>query len=121
MDRIRQEMPALPWKIKETLQQEYQLSEEDASNIAGHLHDATFYLRIADALPIEHRRIWTDLFIHKIKPMDAGETFPLSENQLIGLISWIGDEKINRTVAFSTLWDAWLERRIIPWRLWRKR
>ena len=109
VDRIRQEMPALPWEIKETLQQEYQLSEEDASNVAGHLHDATFYLRIADALPIKHRRIWTDLFIHKIKPMDTGETFPLSENQLIGLISWIGDEKINRTVAFSTLWDAWLE------------
>ena len=108
IERIRSSMPALPWEIKETLQNKYQLTEEDASHIAGHLHDASYYLRIVDTLPPKHRRIWTDLFIHKIKPMDVEGDFPLSDEQLTQLIAWIGMEKINRTVAFSTLWEAWL-------------
>ena len=106
--RIRQEMPPLPWEIKESLQQKFHLSEEDALTIAGHLHEASFYIRVAEQLPSDYWRVLTDVFIHKIKPLDPEDKFPLSDPQLTDLCTWIGDQRVNRTVALSTLWDAWL-------------
>lgn len=106
VDRIRTELPALPWELYERLRQELELSDYDANLLTAELSTARYFLELNTAA--DHPKGAANLIINKLLPYSQEENiglkdFPIAVSGLAKFIQLIEDGQVSNTVAYQTL------------------
>ncbi|MFK7937673.1 MAG: Asp-tRNA(Asn)/Glu-tRNA(Gln) amidotransferase subunit GatB [Saprospiraceae bacterium] len=112
LEKIKAEMPALPWEVRARLTDEFKLSDYNAQLITEEKATADFYLNL-----VQHTKNYkaaANLLINKIKPWASDNDgdisqFPLSHPQLAEFIALIEDGKVSNSAAYQRLFPALLE------------
>lgn len=111
LEKIKNELPALPAALYETLSTQYQLSDYDASILVEEKATALFYLDLAAQTP--HYKAAANLVINRLLPWCQEQKiplnqFPLPASQLAALIQMVEDGKVSNTAAYQNLLPAML-------------
>lgn len=110
--RYHQELPALPWQLRERLSEEYGLPAYDVNLLTEEQQPALFFLELA-----QHTDLYkaaANLIINKVLPysneagMDLSD-FPLGVDQLARLLALIEEGKVSNTAAYQQLFPAMLD------------
>ncbi|WP_421946984.1 Asp-tRNA(Asn)/Glu-tRNA(Gln) amidotransferase subunit GatB [Phaeodactylibacter xiamenensis] len=110
--RYHQELPALPWQLRERLSEKYGLPAYDVNLLTEEQQPALFFLELA-----QHTDLYkaaANLMINKVLPYcnEAGielSAFPLGVDQLARLLALIEEGKVSNTAAYQQLFPAMLE------------
>ena len=110
--RYHQELPALPWQLRERLSESYGLPAYDVNLLTEEQQPALFFLELA-----QHTDLYkaaANLMINKVLPYcnEAGvelSDFPLGVDQLARLLALIEEGKVSNTAAYQQLFPAMLE------------
>jgi aspartyl-tRNA(Asn)/glutamyl-tRNA(Gln) amidotransferase subunit B len=113
LDQIKEQMPALPWEVKEKLVQIYGLPEYDAVVLSDEKEQAEFFEAIC-ALT-SHYKTASNWMMGPIRSYlnDAGKSigeFPVQPVTLAALFDLIESGMINHTIASQKLFPALLEK-----------
>ena len=112
IEKIRQQMPPLPWELLKDFQQKYQLSRYDARLLTEEKATAIYFQQLSQHT--KNYKAAANLMINKINPWLAEQNsrlaeFPLSTAQLAAFIALIDDGKVSHSIAYQRLFPAWLE------------
>ncbi|MEM9885169.1 MAG: Asp-tRNA(Asn)/Glu-tRNA(Gln) amidotransferase subunit GatB [Bacteroidota bacterium] len=113
VQKIKKQLPPLPWQLLETFTQTYQLSEYDANLLTEEKGIALFAQKLLQASA--HHKAIANLLINKIIPylkqenLDA-EDFPIPIGNLLDFIDLIQSEQVSHSIAYQRLFPALLER-----------
>ncbi|MEQ8702765.1 MAG: Asp-tRNA(Asn)/Glu-tRNA(Gln) amidotransferase subunit GatB [Phaeodactylibacter sp.] len=109
--RYHQELPALPWQLRERLAEEYDLPAYDVNLLTEEQEAALFYLEL-----VQHTELYkaaANLMINKVLPHcnEASislSAFPVGADQLARLLALIETGKVSNTAAYQQLFPAML-------------
>ena len=122
LEKIKRELPALPWAARQELKEKYVLPEYDVNFLTEEIgtfnYAQAFLLAVAppsreNGMQAPYKAV-SNLIINKILP-SANELkieltdFPLTINQLTGFLGLIDSCKVSNSAAYQTLFPALLE------------
>ncbi|PHN04616.1 Asp-tRNA(Asn)/Glu-tRNA(Gln) amidotransferase subunit GatB [Flavilitoribacter nigricans] len=112
VQKIREDQPALPWELYARLQEEFDLSDYDATLLTAELSTAQYFLQLNAASP--HPKAAANLIINKLLPYCQEENIELTEFPvgIAGLgkfIQLIEDGQVSNTIAYQTLLPELIE------------
>lgn len=99
IERLRSQLPALPWELYQRFREEFQLSDYDATLLTEDPATALFFLersRLITAYKELANLIINRQLVEK----------PIATNQLAGLIQLVEDGKVSKTAAYQQLLEA---------------
>ncbi len=110
--RYHQELPALPWELRERLSVDCGLPAYDVNLLSEEQQPALFYLELVKHTT--HFKAAANLLINKVLPhcKDAQLSladFPISVDRLAGLIALVEEGKVSNTAAYQQLFPAMLQ------------
>jgi aspartyl-tRNA(Asn)/glutamyl-tRNA(Gln) amidotransferase subunit B len=111
LKRYHQELPMLPWQLREQLSETYGLPEYDVKLLTEEPQPALFFLELTRLTP-EYKAA-ANLIINKVLPY-CNESqinlteFPLGLDQLAALLALVREGKVSNTVAYQQLFPALL-------------
>lgn len=111
VDRIKSEMPTLPWVMKKALIEKYSLSAYNANLLTTDPEPAGYFLGLTKET--NSYKAAANLVINKLLPWTKEEgksltEFPLSPKQLADFIQLIEERRISNTIAYQELLPALL-------------
>lgn len=106
VNKIRENQPALPWKLYERLQEEFELSDYDATLLTAESATAEYFLQLNAAAP--NPKSAANLIINKLLPYCQEEQielaqYPIPVAALGKFIQLIEEGQVSNTVAYQTL------------------
>ncbi|MCB0633925.1 MAG: Asp-tRNA(Asn)/Glu-tRNA(Gln) amidotransferase subunit GatB, partial [Lewinella sp.] len=112
VNKVREQMPSLPWEVYDRLQHEYGLSDYDATLLTAELPTAEYFLQLCAAGP--QPKSAANLIINKLLPYCQEQQialagFPVSIDTLGQFIKLIEDEQVSNTNAYQTLLPELIE------------
>ena len=111
IEKIKHEMPTLPWEMKAILTQKYNLTEYDAALLSDDKETAEQYLAFVESFPMSLFKPAANLFINKFLPtMHAHEkTFVqlmVHRMQWKEMLELIENGKISASAAYMKLYPT---------------
>lgn len=112
LERIKAEMPALPWELFDRFTRDYGLSEYDAVILTEERETAFLFLEMTENY--KNYKAVANLLINQVRPYLAenkreGEDLTVPVPQLIELLTLTDEDKVSNTAAkqklFPALWE----------------
>jgi aspartyl-tRNA(Asn)/glutamyl-tRNA(Gln) amidotransferase subunit B len=112
VNKVREQMPSLPWEVYDRLQHEYGLSDYDATLLTTELQTAEYFLQLCAAGP--QPKSAANLIINKLLPYCQEQQisladFPVSIDTLGQFIQLIEEGTVSNTNAYQTLLPELIE------------
>ncbi len=118
LEKIKRELPALPWEARRELKEKYGLPEYDVNFLTEEIsvfnYTKMFFSEIENLNPPPQYKTVSNLIINKILP-SANELkieltdYPLTINQLSEFLNLIDSGKVSNSAAYQMLFPALLE------------
>ena len=118
LEKIKRELPALPWEARRELKEKYGLPEYDVNFLTEEIsvfnYTKTFFSEIENLNTPPQYKAVSNLIINKILP-SANELkieltdYPLTINQLSEFLNLIDSGKVSNSAAYQMLFPALLD------------
>jgi aspartyl-tRNA(Asn)/glutamyl-tRNA(Gln) amidotransferase subunit B len=114
LERIKKEMPQLPWESKKTLIAQYGLTEYDAALLTEDIDYFENYTYFVEAFPKNLYKPAANLFINKFLPTLHANEYSFVKimkhvNQWQDMLQLVDDGKISASAAYQKLYPTILE------------
>lgn len=112
IEKVKQKLAPLPWKLYERFVTEFELSDYDANLLTEEKATALFFLDLC--AHTENYKAAANLIINKILPTCSElnisiEKFPVSHEQLADFIQLIDDGKVSNSNAYQRIFPQLIE------------
>lgn len=124
IQKIREQMPALPWEVFERFTNEFELPAYDAELLTAEKATADFFLELTQYTP--NYKAASNLIINKIAPYCSKEgidilDFPVDHPTLAAFIQLIDDGKVSNTIAYERILPELINDPAVPPLEWAQR
>lgn len=106
VNKVREDLPALPWELFQRLQEEFELSDYDANLLTAELSTARYFLEL-NATASNPKAV-ANLIINKLLPYCQEnelelQDFPVGIAGLGKFIQLIEEDQVSNTIAYQNL------------------
>ena len=114
LEKIKRELPALPWAARQELKEKYGLPEYDVNFLTEEIGTFNYAQAFLSAVAPPQYKAVSNLIINKILP-SANELkieltdYPLTVNQLSEFLNLIDSGKVSNSAAYQMLFPALLD------------
>ena len=124
IQKIREEMPALPWELFERFTIEFELPAYDAELLTAEKTVADFFLELTQHT--SNYKAASNLIINKIAPYCSKEgidilDFPVDHPALAAFIQLIDNGKVSNTIAYERILPEMIDDPAVPPLEWAQR
>lgn len=106
VNKVREDLPALPWELFQRLQEEFELSDYDANLLTAELSTARYFLELSATA--SNPKAVANLIINKLLPYCQEnelelQDFPVGIAGLGKFIQLIEEDQVSNTIAYQNL------------------
>ncbi len=115
VNTIKEQLPQLPWELKETFQKKYGLSSYNATLLTEEKGAAYYFLELAEQDFTNYKSI-ANLMINKIMPWAKEQQqkvvdFVLSPTDCLSFLELIDKQLVNNSTAYQKLWPELIKQK----------